>query len=389
MAVAQNPDKIQTILSYLKSLEEYSKNKSNEAYGKSVLEKQKICVFNLLENRELEEKILEALLQQIRIEEQRIKQINNPEYIASLAKFRSKELNLESIFKKEIQLMKVDLRELFKIFELQKDLTGEKYLESVQKEFKLIADFKELITNVLNSQEQIRLYLKQLSLLTMQNKSNQDYEYMGLHVPGNIKLLDPISKYDLEPFLEAYKKYRSELANVIIQLKYSGMTADFMRSQYQNDFLFHKAEDRKYIMLISDNRNESKGVTMNRMAYGEKVGWYAHEFRHILWYSTQSNMSLLGFTAKYGVLYGISFIPGLKKFAFSYLSKAEQETDSGAIAQGAGYDLAQGRNYFFNTSNAPEDMKNRYAKIYTSTHNSMDKTSQAYFDKLNGSRIKK
>jgi hypothetical protein len=62
MTVLQSEDKTETIITYLRSLEEYSKNKTNEAYGKTIIEKQKICVFNLLENRELEEKILEELL---------------------------------------------------------------------------------------------------------------------------------------------------------------------------------------------------------------------------------------------------------------------------------------------------------------------------------------
>jgi len=285
--------------------------------------------------------------------------------------------------------MKSLLRELFKVYELQKDLTGEKYITSLKKEHELIDDFKSLLNNILNSENRVQSYFKQLATLKYQVKQDKDYDYMGLHIPGNIKLLDPISKYDLEPFLVAYRNYESALRNFHIHLKYSSMTADFMRSQYTSKSLFLKSEERIYILLISDNKDERKGVTMTRLTFDEKRGWFAHELKHILSYTIMSAGQLRRFTAAYGFRWALSYIPGFKKVGYNYLKKVEGETHEGAIKHESGYELAVGTDYFFNKSDVPKGMKDRYGKVYPREHEVIGRVSKAYFDKLNSPRIKK
>lgn len=375
------------ILNQLQKLEEYSKKKQDERFGKSILEKQKTCIFNILENRDIEETILEQALNQIRAQEIIIRKEGDLQVAENLARLNNPEFNIEAIFRKEIGLIRRYLKELFHIYNSQKDMDTERYLKSVQNELRLIADIKEVFNNILNAKNTINDYVKQLSVLKEQISLNKRYKYMGLTVPSNIKLIDPISRYDLEPFLAAYQNYRSELARYTIQLRYTTATADFMRSQFTNSAFFHKPEDRTYILFVSNNTSKSRGITLSRMTFDEKKGWYAHELKHILSYTKMSRLQLTGFSLKYGIFWLMSYIPGLKNLATrGYLGKVEDQTHKGAIEQGVGKELAHGVDYFFNKSDAPAEMKKRYSSVYSiKEHELMDGASKKYFDNINRS----
>jgi len=210
------------------------------------------------------------------------------------------------------------------------------------------------------------------------------YRYI-LNSTPNIILANPISKYDLEPFLAAYKNYKDVLKDVNIKIVYRDMGAGLMASQYEADFLFRKPVDRVYVLKMSNSKESIDGTIMNTLTFDEKKGWFGHELNHILQYSHLSNKQLLGFTLAYSFNFIMSHIPIISKLPLgtAYLRKTETRTDTGAIEKGLGFELTRGRYHFVTESNAPEINKKNFLKVYTDSNSLMDQTLKKYFDKLN------
>jgi hypothetical protein len=387
--------KINSLLNEIYLLEnalDKKKSTKDKRDWRTLIDSQETLLYALLKDRSAEEKILSDIVSKIGIDAKKFEEKNNIKDVASISKLNGFEKNFESIFKRDIILIKKQITELYNFYEKQKALEEPEFRDTLDLEQKKIIELKNMLDSIVNSENKISEYIKEVDKLKLSVQSNANYEYLGLKIPGNIKLLDPISKYDLVPFLKAYSAFENELRNAKINLKYLHIESDTMWSQYRK-FIFHKPEDRVYIIYISSNKDNSKGGVVGLLTEDEKAGWYAHELSHFVQYSKMSNMQLLGFTIAYPYNWAISRvpfkIPFLSKWSFNYMKKLERFTDKGAIEKGMGVELAKGSNFFLNESNVSTERKKRYAEVYTPLHENMDLAVDEYIKKINSSRKKK
>jgi hypothetical protein len=343
---------------------------------------QEAQVFNLLKNRSAEEKILQDIMAKIESNIENLEKKSNVNNIAEISKMRGFERNFENTFKKEINVIKKSISELYNFYEKQKVLEDSAFASSLDYEQKKIIEIKNLLDMIVNSEKEIVEYIKEVDKLKINNSTNAVYFYLGFRIPANIKIQDPISRYDLEPFLKAYRAFEKELENTRINLKYANMSVDTMRSQFSSDFMFHKPEKRIYIVFVSTSTDSSKGGVASLLTFDEKVGFYAHELSHIVNYIKMSNRRILGFTFNYLISYAISIIPFdvplATKASINYLRKVERDVDMGPIKKGLGYELAIGSKYFLKDSNASARVKKRYEQIYTPLEENIDLASAEY-----------
>lgn len=144
--------------------------------------------------------------------------------------------------------------------------------------------------------------------------------------------------------------YFPELFNNKVEVKYKKISAT-MNARPNLWNLFKKKVDRKYLLIINNNKGRHKGLELEDITFNARVGWLGHEFAHLLTYHQMSNCQTLAFAFKY-------FISN------RFIRKTERYTNFLAIQRGLIFQIYQGEQFILlNTSLAD---KYRLRTIYRS-----------------------
>jgi hypothetical protein len=101
--------------------------------------------------------------------------------------------------------------------------------------------------------------------------------------------------------------------------------------------IFRKKTDRKYILLINDNKGRHKGLELEEITFNARVGWFGHEFAHLYTYQQMSNFGTIVFTLKY-------------LFSNRFTRKVERYTNLVAIKKGLTFQIYQGEQFILMNS---------------------------------------
>lgn len=139
--------------------------------------------------------------------------------------------------------------------------------------------------------------------------------------------------------------YYPELSEYRLVFKYRNIIGTVnARPDVMN--LFRKRTNRKFILLINNNKGEERGLSMLQIPFNAKVGWFGHEFAHVYTYHLMNNLQSLIFSIRY-----IS--------SGKYAKKVERYTDLIAIQRGFLFQLYEGDNYLRNNTEITKKYKKR------------------------------
>lgn len=79
--------------------------------------------------------------------------------------------------------------------------------------------------------------------------------------------------------------------------------------------------NRRYVVLINNNKGRKKGIPLEALSPAARLGWYGHEVAHLQSYQMMNNLQL--------ILFSIRYITSI-----NYVKKAERFTDYLAIEHG-------------------------------------------------------
>ncbi len=93
--------------------------------------------------------------------------------------------------------------------------------------------------------------------------------------------------------------------------------------------IFRTRSNRKYIILINNNKGRHKGINLNNISFNSRVGWYAHELGHIYHYHEMTNLQTVAFSVKYVI-------------SSKYVRKVERFINEIAIQRGLLFQIYEG-----------------------------------------------
>jgi hypothetical protein len=201
------------------------------------------------------------------------------------------------------------------------------------------------------------------------------------NINSNLTIENHIAEHMINSFLYTIKKYGADLEETNIIIRSRNISPDIMRSRASFYYIFHKKENREYIITISSNTNEESGGVITNLTRDEQTGWIAHELGHIEEYKEMTNLQLSIWNIKYLFALAISYIN-----IYGPLRKIERGVDLKAIKRGFGLELAMGTYYTMTETSRSDKSKERYSKTYTSAHESIDYAMTEYVSKINGKR---
>jgi len=114
------------------------------------------------------------------------------------------------------------------------------------------------------------------------------------------------------------------------------------------DFLniIRSKANRKYVVLINNNKGRNKGIPLEELTPSARLGWYGHEVAHMQSYQMMSNLQML--------LFSIRYITSV-----NYVKKAERFTDYLAIEHGLIFQIYESGKYLSTYGN----ITNAYKKL--------------------------
>lgn len=100
--------------------------------------------------------------------------------------------------------------------------------------------------------------------------------------------------------------------------------------------------NRRYVVLINNNKGRYKGVPLEELSPAARLGWYGHEVAHLQSYQMMNNLQM--------ILFSIRYITSI-----NYVKKAERFTDCLAIEHGLIFQIYESGKYlsiYGNVTNA-------------------------------------
>lgn len=131
--------------------------------------------------------------------------------------------------------------------------------------------------------------------------------------------------------------YYPELKDINIKVRY-GRIKTTMQCRPRWDFIFHKKENRSYVIYIGNKIKEDHGILYKHLPLNAQIGVIGHELAHIVDYRTMNNLQMIQF--------GIDYLKSNKK------KEIENRTDLIAIHRGLGYQIKAFSKYVFEDSGA-------------------------------------
>lgn len=131
--------------------------------------------------------------------------------------------------------------------------------------------------------------------------------------------------------------YYPELKDINIKVRYGNIKTT-MQCRPRWDFLFHKKENRSYVIYIGNIIRNDHGILYKDLPLNAQIGVMGHELAHIVDYRSMNNLQMIQF--------GIDYLKSKKK------KEIENRTDLIAIHRGLGYQIKDFSKYVFEDSNA-------------------------------------
>jgi hypothetical protein len=125
--------------------------------------------------------------------------------------------------------------------------------------------------------------------------------------------------------------YYPELAHLKIQVS-SKAIKQTMNCRPSPLNIFRTKPNRRYNLIINNNKGKYIGLKFNELSFNIKVGWLGHELAHICEYEKMSTMQTIRFALKY---------VGSKE----YVRMVERNTDLITIKHGLAYPLYDGTDF--------------------------------------------
>ena len=132
--------------------------------------------------------------------------------------------------------------------------------------------------------------------------------------------------------------YYPELKDINIKVRY-GKIKTTMQCRPRWDFLFHKKENRSYVIYIGDNVKNDRSILYKDLPLNAQIGVIGHELAHIIDYRSMNNFQMVQFGIDY-------LIKATKK------KEIENRIDLIAIHRGLGYQIKDFSKYVFEDSGA-------------------------------------
>ncbi|NVO21678.1 MAG: hypothetical protein HXX13_18405 [Bacteroidetes bacterium] len=143
-----------------------------------------------------------------------------------------------------------------------------------------------------------------------------------------------------------------ELSDTRIHFKYRPI-AWTMNARPAVSNLFHSGEKDNFLVLINNNEGKHKGLSYDSLSFNIQVGFFAHEFAHILEYKEMNDLKAMRFSVRY------MLFPNFKK-------KVERYTDYLATKHRLANPMFERVESVLNNPYASETYKNRIRRFYLS-----------------------
>ncbi|HKJ42327.1 MAG TPA: hypothetical protein VKA27_09530 [Sunxiuqinia sp.] len=131
--------------------------------------------------------------------------------------------------------------------------------------------------------------------------------------------------------------YYPELKDINIKVRY-GKIKTTMQCRPRWDFLFHKKENRSYVIYIGNMIKNDHGILYKNLPLNAQIGVMGHELAHIVDYRSMNNLKMIQF--------GIDYLKSTRK------KEIENRIDLIAIQRGLGYQIKDFSKYVFEDSGA-------------------------------------
>jgi hypothetical protein len=157
---------------------------------------------------------------------------------------------------------------------------------------------------------------------------------------------------EIRDFVLISLSFYPELASTNIVFEYKSIKQT-MNSRPLLGNLFRSQKNRRYSIIINDNKGKNTGVPISEMSLNVIVGWIGHELGHIVTYEKMSNWQTIAFALKYLMF-------------DEYNRKVERYTDYITINHGLAYPLYDGVEYLLNDKTISDEYKQRMKNNYLS-----------------------
>lgn len=143
--------------------------------------------------------------------------------------------------------------------------------------------------------------------------------------------------------------YYPELKKVNIKVRFLQIKTT-MQCRPRWDFLFHKKENRSYVIYIGNKIKDDNGILYKKLPLNAQVGVIGHELAHIVDYQSMNNIKMIQF--------GVDYFKSIKK------KEIENRVDLIAIHRGLGHQIKDFSKYVFEDSGASLEYLNYKMKYY-------------------------
>ncbi|MDA3929369.1 MAG: hypothetical protein PF541_10455 [Prolixibacteraceae bacterium] len=143
--------------------------------------------------------------------------------------------------------------------------------------------------------------------------------------------------------------YYPELKDVNIKVRYGNIKTT-MQCRPRWDFIFHKKQNRSYVIYIDKKIKDDYGILFKQLPLNAQIGVMGHELAHIIDYSSLNNFQIASF--------GLDYLKDDKK------KHIENRVDLIAIERGLGYQINDFSKYVFEDSGASFEYIKYKMKFY-------------------------
>lgn len=136
-----------------------------------------------------------------------------------------------------------------------------------------------------------------------------------------------------------------ELFDKEIRVKYARINGT-MNARPDLINFFRNKDNRRYILLINNNKGRHKGLKLNDISFNARVGWFGHEFAHLFTYQQMNNWQTIKFIIKYLI-------------SNKFIRKTERYTNTVAIERGLIFQVYQGEQFILLNNALSDDYRRR------------------------------
>jgi len=149
----------------------------------------------------------------------------------------------------------------------------------------------------------------------------------------------------IKPDVYMALKHFPELHTTKIVVK-SGRIHGTMNARPSLTNIFRKRADRKYLLIINNNKGRSKGLNINDISFNARIGWFGHEFAHFSTYQQMNSFEIIWFGIKYGI-------------SNKFVRKVERYTNKVAAERGLIFQIFQGEQYILMFNSLMDNYRKR------------------------------